>query len=42
MPTTIPTVARDKRGLKGAHIQRARDSKGLFKPIAQAIENALN
>lgn len=28
-------------GLKGAHIQRARESKALFKPIAQAIVSVL-
>jgi chromosome partitioning protein len=28
-------------GLKGAHIQRARDSKQLFVPIANAIKNVI-
>jgi hypothetical protein len=28
-------------GLTGAHIQRARDSKALFAPIASAIQNVI-
>jgi hypothetical protein len=28
-------------GLKGAHIERARESKGLFQPIAKAVEKVL-